>query len=326
MEGDIEIELRKEPRARKNLAPGVDMAWGEVTVTRLFTGYYEYQLEPARRCRRCRSEFDDLIDTCPNCGRPTERYSPPTRPERQDFPAPYQQGFRIVLNTIACWLSLRPEIETSLDSCSPCRLPGEQNRVLAWLKRPLNLDLLPARLHLSEAERSWIREYHQKASESLAQAIPTAHETLLFPGIYGQCLLSALRKQVAESRALELFQALTGYPVTDDLRHICRKCQRSVLLPAMHTLEHAVDARYPSVALGDRSDIGAFTTLGHAATGSPSIFWFDNYEGGLGAAEKIYELMPRLLADRAGRDPELHLLDHRRLPALHLHPRLQRGQ
>ena len=98
-----------------------------------------------------------------------------------------------------------------------------------------------------------------------------------------------------ESRALELYQALTGYPVTDDLRHICRKCQRSVLLPAMHTLEHAVDARYPSVALGDRSDIGAFTTLGHAATGSPTIFWFDNYEGGLGAAEKIYELMPRLL-------------------------------
>ena len=120
-------------------------------------------------------------------------------------------------------------------------------------------------------------------------------ETLLFPGVYGQCLLPALRRQVNESRALELYGAITGYPVTEDLRHVCRNCRRSVLLPAMHTLEHAVDARYPSVALGDRSDIGALTTLGHPATGLPTIFWFDNYESGLGSAEKIYELIPRLL-------------------------------
>jgi hypothetical protein len=68
-----------------------------------------------------------------------------------------------------------------------------------------------------------------------------------------------------------------------------------MLFPAMHTLEHAVDARYPSVALGDHSDLGAYTTLGHSSTGKPTIFWFDNYEGGLGAAEKVYELFPRLL-------------------------------
>jgi hypothetical protein len=83
--------------------------------------------------------------------------------------------------------------------------------------------------------------------------------------------------------------------VTDDLRHICRQCQTSSLFTALHTLEHAVDARYPSVALGDRSDLGAYTTLGHAATGRPTVFWFDNYEGGLGSAEKVFELFSRLL-------------------------------
>ena len=118
---------------------------------------------------------------------------------------------------------------------------------------------------------------------------------MLMPGPYAQCLMAHLRARLPESRALELYQALTGYPVTDQLTHVCRNCQTSMLFPAMHTLEHAVDARYPSVALGDHSDLGAYTSLGHSSTGKPTIFWFDNYEGGLGAAEKVYELFPRLL-------------------------------
>jgi ATP-dependent helicase YprA (DUF1998 family) len=295
VEADIEMELNGEPRAKKQIIPGVEMAWGSATVTRLFTGYQTYTLQPARRCRRCRKEFDETIDSCPTCRRPTERFFNHSKQERKDFPPPYEQGFRIVLKTVSCWLTIQPQIEAELDSCSPCRLPGDQNRVMGWLKRPLDLNSLPARLHLTDEEKKVISEYHKQASQALAQAQLTVRETLLFPGIYGKCLLSALRRQVRESRALELYQALTGYPVTDDLRHVCRNCRRSVLLPAMHTLEHAVDARYPSVALGDRSDIGALTTLGHPATGLPTIFWFDNYEGGLGAAEKIYELILRLL-------------------------------
>lgn len=295
VEADIEIELDGPPQARKQIIPGVEMAWGSATVTRLFTGYHEYTLQPARRCRKCRKEFDETINSCPHCGRPTERFFNHSNHERKDFPPAYQQGFRIVMKTVACWLTIHPQIEASLDACSPCRLPGERNHVLAWLKRPLDLDHMPGRLRLTPDEKKWISEYHRQASEALAQAQPSTRETLLFPGIYGQCLLASLRSHVPESRALELYQALTGYPVTDDLRHICRDCWRSVLLPAMHTMEHAVDARYPSVALGDRSDIGAFTTLGHPATGLPTIFWFDNYEGGLGAAEKIYELILRLL-------------------------------
>ena len=96
--------------------------------------------------------------------------------------------------------------------------------------------------------------------------------------------------------SLEIFQATTSYPVTEELKHVCRKCQTSVLLQAMHTLEHTVLMRYPSVALGDISDLGSYTRLGHPGTGAPTIFWYDNYDGGLGAAEKIYEQMQDLLA------------------------------
>ncbi len=295
VELDIAMELNGAPVARKEIIPGVEMAWGSATVTRQFTGYFQYTLQMARRCRRCRKEFDETIDACPTCHRSTESYYTHSKKERKDFPAPDQQGFQIVLKTVACWLTLKPEIEATLAACSPCKLPGEKNQVLAWLKRPLDLNALPKHWHVTEDEKKWIAGYHQQAAHPLMRAYNAAKDTLLYPGIYEQCLLAALRRQMNESRALELFQAISGYPVTHDLKHICRDCRRSVLLPAMHTLEHAVDARYPSVALGDRSDIGAFTTLGHATTGLPTIFWFDNYEGGLGAAEKIYTLILRLL-------------------------------
>ncbi len=129
------------------------MAWGSATVTRLFTGYFEYTLQPARRCRRCRKEYGETIDACPSCHRPTERFFNHSKPERKDFPTPHQQGFRIVLKTVSCWLTIQPQIEAALESCSPCKLPGEQNRVLAWLNRPLELNRLPGRLRLGQRLR-----------------------------------------------------------------------------------------------------------------------------------------------------------------------------
>jgi DEAD/DEAH box helicase domain-containing protein len=334
VEEDLHVEMSGTARAVKKLAPGIELAWGDVTVRRLFTGYFTYRLVSARRCRRCRREYDETIDTCPTCGHPTEASSTRSRSERKDFPPEYPLGFSITLKTSACWLSIQPGLEDQLQAASTCKLPGEQNRVLAWLRKPLDLEHLPARLRLTPEEKQAIQDYHRRASEALKSARPSSQETVLFLGVYGQCVMGELRslqlsvnsscqpsavssqpdkdgdrssadrdgreradsrKLTAESRSLEIFQALTGYPVTEDLRHVCRKCMTSTLFPAMHTLEHAVDARYPSVALGDRSDLGAYTTLGHAGTGAPTVFWFDNYEGGLGAAEKVFEQFTRLL-------------------------------
>jgi DEAD/DEAH box helicase domain-containing protein len=297
VEEDTSVEIGKagEPQKRRRLADGIELAWGEVTVTRLFTGYYRYTLIPARRCRYCHREYEGEPLVCPRCRRATEGFFNRSRPERIDFPEEHQLGFQIVLKTSACWLTVRPEIEDKLEAASPCKLPGDQNKVLRWLKKPLDLNNLPVALKLTEAEKSWVQDYYARAAKAVADRPPGPQEAQLFPGLYGQCLLAALRAKMPEGRALELYQALSGYPVTEDLRHVCRKCQTSSLFPAMHTLEHSVVTRYPSVALGDPSDLGTFTTLGHSQTGLPSVFWFDDYEGGLGAAEKVYDVFGRLV-------------------------------
>lgn len=291
VEEDVQIELAGAPRQVKTLCPGVSLAWGNVVVTRSFTGYRAHTLVPARSCRRCRKEYNEDTLRCPSCGRPTETSYFNTPAERQDFPGEHVLGFRVVLKTVACWLSVEPELENALQEASPCKLPGASNHVQGWLQGAFSA----GRLRLKADEQRLAADFHARAGGELRALKPTAAETVLYPGIYGQCLLHALREKTGESRALEVFAGLTGYPVTDDLRHVCRKCQTSTLMEALHTLEHCVLLRYPSVALGDRSDLGALSTLGHAGAGSPAVFWYDDYEGGLGAAEKIFDKFTELL-------------------------------
>lgn len=295
-EEDVSIKIIGEPKAKKTLAEGVELYVGEVQVTRSYTGYYTYELTPKSNCRKCRREYDANVAVCPSCGRKTSRAYGQSKPKRQDFPKPYDEtGFHIILKTVACWMKLPAELESKLYSASPCKLPGEKNNVADFLKRPLQIETLPQSLRLTSDERSLVSDYYDRAGMVLRKRKKNAQETLLYPGVYHQCLLSGLRGRLPEGRSLEIFQATTGYPVTNDLKHVCRKCQTSVLLQAMHTLEHTVLMRYPSVALGDISDLGSYTRLGHSGTGAPTIFWYDNYDGGLGAAEKIYEQMQDLL-------------------------------
>ena len=98
----------------------------------------------------------------------------------------------------------------------------------------------------------------------------------------------------SQGEALRLFERVTSYPVTSD---------RATFAGLRHQHAAASDAyvgahrrmRYPAVALGDQTDLASHTSLGHPQTGGPTIFWFDNYEGGIGAAEKIYQRIEDLL-------------------------------
>ena len=296
VEGDVTIKILGEPIARKTLPGGAELLVGEVRVTRSFTGYYTYDQVPKSYCRRCRKEYEPTISSCPSCRRKTSRSYGQSKPKRQDFPKPHdEKGFHISLTTMACWLKVPAEMEASLYPASPCKLPGEQNAVAHFLRQPLVMEKLVKSLRLTAEEQSQIHAYHEYAGDSLRKRPRNAQETLLFPGVYGQCLMSSLRSHFQESRSLEIFQGSTAYPVTDDLKHVCRKCQTSVLMQALHTLEHTVLMRYPSVALGDISDLGSYTRLGHPDTGTPTVFWYDNYDGGLGGAEKIFEKFIDLL-------------------------------
>jgi len=62
----------------------------------------------------------------------------------------------------------------------------------------------------------------------------------------------------------------------------------------LHATEHAAIALLPIFALCDRNDIGGFSTPLHVDTGKAQIFIYDAYPGGIGIAEKGFELVEEL--------------------------------
>ncbi len=62
----------------------------------------------------------------------------------------------------------------------------------------------------------------------------------------------------------------------------------------LHAAEHAAIAMLPLFALCDRNDIGGVSTIVHPDTGKAQIFIYDAYPGGIGIAEKGFELIAKL--------------------------------
>jgi len=62
----------------------------------------------------------------------------------------------------------------------------------------------------------------------------------------------------------------------------------------LHAVEHAAIAILPLFALCDRNDIGGVSTPLHPDTGRAGIFIYDAHAGGVGIAEKGFELITEL--------------------------------
>ena len=62
----------------------------------------------------------------------------------------------------------------------------------------------------------------------------------------------------------------------------------------LHATEHAAIGILPLFALCDRNDIGGVSTVIHSDTGRPQIFIYDGHAGGVGIAEKGFELIEQL--------------------------------
>jgi len=62
----------------------------------------------------------------------------------------------------------------------------------------------------------------------------------------------------------------------------------------LHACEHAAIGILPLFALCDRNDIGGVSTPFHPDTGKTQIFIYDAYPGGIGIAEKGFEIITRL--------------------------------
>jgi DEAD/DEAH box helicase domain-containing protein len=66
------------------------------------------------------------------------------------------------------------------------------------------------------------------------------------------------------------------------------------LAGGLHAAEHAAIAMLPLFALCDRNDIGGVSTSLHPDTGAAQIFIYDAYPGGVGIAEKGFDLIEEL--------------------------------
>ncbi len=66
------------------------------------------------------------------------------------------------------------------------------------------------------------------------------------------------------------------------------------LAGGLHAAEHAAIAILPLFALCDRNDIGGVSTLFHPDTGKAQVFIYDAYPGGVGIAEKGFDIMEEL--------------------------------
>ncbi len=64
----------------------------------------------------------------------------------------------------------------------------------------------------------------------------------------------------------------------------------------LHGVEHAAIGILPLFAMCDRQDIGGLSTPRHPDTGRAQVFVYDAVPGGVGIAEKGYELLPELWA------------------------------
>lgn len=62
----------------------------------------------------------------------------------------------------------------------------------------------------------------------------------------------------------------------------------------IHAFEHAAIGILPIFALCDRNDIGGVSTTIQPQTGKPQIFIYDAHPGGIGIAEKGYQILPHL--------------------------------
>ena len=109
--------------------------------------------------------------------------------------------------------------------------------------------------------------------------------------IYGQELLGTypleLPSQTFETRGLwiEVEEALQEQ----------LKADRFQIMGSLHALEHAAISMFPLFALCDRGDIGGICYVHHPQMEKGAIFIYDGYPGGVGLAERGFEIIEELL-------------------------------
>ena len=96
------------------------------------------------------------------------------------------------------------------------------------------------------------------------------------------------------------------------------------LLGTLHAAEHALIALLPLWAMCDRWDIGGLSTNVHFQTGRPTIFVYDGHAGGVGIAERGFDVFEGWVADTAQAAARLPV--RARLPVVRAEPEVRQPQ
>ena len=74
-----------------------------------------------------------------------------------------------------------------------------------------------------------------------------------------------------------------------------KNLKREIFAGGLHGIEHAMIGIMPFHVMCDRWDLGGVSTPNHPDTMEPTIFVYDGFEGGIGLAEKSYELITEIV-------------------------------
>ena len=139
--------------------------------------------------------------------------------------------------------------------------------------------------------------------------MPTGAESVVRSQVIGYRRLRQFSEEVLEDVPLEMpvaeyETAAVWWDLPDDLpRELAGRGLD--FLGGIHAAEHAAIGILPLFAMCDRWDIGGLSTPRHPDTDVAQIFIYDGFPGGVGIAEKGFELLPAAVGRDVGCDPRL---------------------
>jgi DEAD/DEAH box helicase domain-containing protein len=214
-------------------------------------------------------------------------------------------GSRLSLLDASANYRLLEEIEgtTALFRAHPGAIYLHQGE--AFLVREIDLDaghaiLEPARVnyYTQPREINDLRILRPVAHKQMGEATASLGEVRVTQQVIGYRRVQQFREEVLGLEDLDLpaqtFDTVAlWWDVPPGISGRVARRERD-LAGGLHAVEHAAIGLLPLFAMCDRWDIGGLSTPQHPDTGAAQVFVYDAFPGGVGIAEKGFDLLAEL--------------------------------